>query len=63
MFDRSWHPGVDFVSGLTAYYERREAHHRQIAEALNREWQEEFGLAAKYRRLAAQAAVDEKCAA
>ena len=62
MFDITWNPSVDFASGLTAYYERREEHYRKFAEAIYREWQEQFSLAEKYRLLAEKAAVDEKLA-
>ena len=63
MFDASWRPGVDFASGMTAYYASREAHHRKRADAAYREWQEQVGLTQKYGQLAAKAAAEENLAA
>lgn len=63
MFDTAWRPGVDFAAGLTAFYAKREAHHRKLADAAHREWQEHFDLALKYSLLAEEAAVAENLAA
>ena len=59
MLDSDWRPGVDFAAGMTAYYARREAHHRKLGDAAHRDWQEHHGLAEKYRLLADQAAAVE----
>lgn len=63
MLDIAWRPGVDFAAGMTAYYAQREAHHRKLADAAHRDWQELYGLAEKYRLLADEAAAVEKLAA
>jgi hypothetical protein len=63
MFDTAWKPGVDFASGLSAYYVRREAHYRRLADAAYSEWQEQSLLAGRYRLLAEKAALSERLAA
>jgi hypothetical protein len=63
MLEIAWRPGVDFASGLTAYYVKLETHHRKLAHTAYREWEECFSLAERYRLLAAEAAAVEKLAA
>jgi hypothetical protein len=63
MMEIAGRPGVDFASGLAAYYRGREAHERQLAAAAFREWQAYFGLAERYRLLAEEAALSERLAA
>ena len=45
MLDKAWRSGVDFAAGMTAYYAQREAHHRKLADAAHRDWQELHSLA------------------
>lgn len=60
LLDIAWRPEVDFASGLTAYYSKCEAHHRRLADAAYREWQEYLSLAERYRLLAEDAAAVER---
>ena len=60
VLDIAWQPGVPFASGLTAYYAKAEAHHRKLADAAHREWEEYSNLAKRYRLLAEKAAATEQ---
>lgn len=55
MFGLAWRTGMDSASRLTAYYAKREAHNRKLADAAYREWKEYFSLAEKYRLLCEEA--------
>lgn len=63
LLDIAWRPEVDFVSGLTAFYSKGEAHHRRLADAAYRAWQEYLSLAERYRLLAEEAAKAERLVA
>lgn len=60
ILDVAWQPGVALGSGLTAYYCEVEAHHRKVADAAYREWEEFSDLAKRYRLLAEKAAATDQ---